>query len=305
MRDHIAESDGDRAVLEHQTLTLTKQLEELRVASDERLGTAKNFALRESNGLKAELSLTKAQLKDVQRREMKLVDELAMAKDNAAAMTSEKGYQLDVSRDAVALVAKYHEACSRLQNLINTSSTISGAASTLVNKVAAVEGERIVSDDLRESTFIKSLESASNFDLGLFGEAVQKTVNLVKKFSRSCKIYRDSARNKISFANFGKGDLASASIHIGAIANSTLRPSSCPRGTQRRSHGQLSTVSTPPSWKLTYSVSAPHNFLKVTEAMQNQVSTREYIIARILRTDEAIATGGEVRRHTSWIRKLI
>lgn len=41
-------------------------------------------------------------------------------------------------------------------------------------------------------------------------------------------------------------------------------------------------------------VSAPHNFLRVTEAMQPQVSSREWLIARISKTDEAVASGGEV-----------
>ena len=41
-------------------------------------------------------------------------------------------------------------------------------------------------------------------------------------------------------------------------------------------------------------VSAPHNFLKVTDTMQEQTKTREWIIARIVRTDEAVASGGEV-----------
>jgi autophagy-related protein 11 len=209
MRDHIAEADGDRAVLEHQNLTLTKQLEDLRVASDEKLGAAKNAAIREVGGLQAELKLTKAQLRDVQRRETILADELAMAKDSASTMRSEQGYQSDVSRDAVALVSKYHEACQRLQTLINNSSTISGTASTFVQKPMTTVQAISQGEDMRESVLVKSLEGASAFDLAGFSDAVQKTIGLVKKWSRSCKTYRDTAKHKISFANFTKGDLVS------------------------------------------------------------------------------------------------
>ncbi|EIW68613.1 hypothetical protein TREMEDRAFT_31582, partial [Tremella mesenterica DSM 1558] len=62
MRDHIAEADGDRAVLEHQNLTLTKQVEDTKVEMEEKLSAAKNTAIRQADGLRAELSFTKAQL---------------------------------------------------------------------------------------------------------------------------------------------------------------------------------------------------------------------------------------------------
>lgn len=36
-------------------------------------------------------------------------------------------------------------------------------------------------------------------------------------------------------------------------------------------------------------VSAPHNFLKIDERWQEKVNTREWIMARIVTTDEAVA----------------
>lgn len=212
MRDHIAEADGDRAVLEHQNLTLVKQLEDAKVEYEQKLSATSNAAVREANGLKAELSFTKAQLRDVQRRETILADELAMAKDTATAITHDRSHQTDVARDAVALASKYHETCQRLLAAINASSTISGTASTIgIRPDTQMTASLTVStkDDMRESVLIRSLAHAQSFDLVMFNEAVQKAINLVKKWSKSCKQYRDLARNKISFANFTKGDLVS------------------------------------------------------------------------------------------------
>ena len=212
MRDHIAEADGDRAVLEHQNLTLTKQMDIIRAEMNETLSAAKNSAVRQSDGLKAELSFTKAQLRDVQRRETIMADELAMAKDAATAMTHEKTYQSDVTRDAVSLATKYFDCCQRLMMAINASATISGTASTYIARphtppsaVMSVSSK----DEMRESVLVRSLATASGFDLAGFADAVQRTINLVKKWSKSCKSYRDLAKNKISFTNFTKGDLVS------------------------------------------------------------------------------------------------
>ncbi|WWC59113.1 uncharacterized protein I303_101661 [Kwoniella dejecticola CBS 10117] len=290
MRDHIAETDGDRAVLEHQNLTLTKQLEDKKVEAEERLNALKNSTIRQVDGLKAELSFTKAQLREVQRKETVLMDELAMAKDTANAVTQEKAYQSDVSKDSIALVTKYHEVCLRLMSAINASTTISGnngntSQSQLVgnsttfrstNRLHPISNDNHLSssmtsnansnkDEMRESVLIRSLESAQNFDLVLFSDAVTRTIGLVKKWSKSCRQFRDLAKNKITFTNFSKGDLALFLPTRNAAAR---------------------------SWAA-FNVSAPHNFLKVTDAMQEQTKTREWIIARIVRTEEAIATGGD------------
>ncbi|WVW78803.1 hypothetical protein I302_100765 [Kwoniella bestiolae CBS 10118] len=281
MRDHIAETDGDRAVLEHQNLTLTKQLEDKKVEVEEKVNAVKNSAIRQVDGLKAELSFTKAQLREVQRKETVLIDELAMAKDSAMAISQEKLYQSDVSKDSIALVTKYHEACSRLLNAINNSTTISGSiggtqSQVIVNNNSIIKSQPLSNsitpngnnsnkDELRESVMIRSLETAQNLDLVVFSEAVTKTIGLVKKWSKSCRQFRDLAKNKISFTNFAKGDLALFLPTRNAAAR---------------------------SWAA-FNISAPHNFLKVTDAMQEQIKTREWIIARIVKTDEAIASGGD------------
>nr|ODO01122.1 hypothetical protein L204_01849 [Cryptococcus depauperatus CBS 7855] len=279
MRDHIAEADGDRAVLEHQHLTLTKELEDLRIEMEKKLSLAQNASIRQIDGLKAELSLTKAQLQDMQRKEMASVDELAITKDYLNAMTQERTHLAEQAKDAVGLVARYHEICLQLQNAINMSTTISGTAvqphsqSPPINQPAARLGATNagISSHLASSSRSDLLESVSlvaaqNFDLHGFSESVTKTIGLVKKWSKSCRQYRDQARNKISFTNFAKGDLALFLPTRNTIAR---------------------------SWAA-FNISAPHNFLKVDDTLQQQIKAREWIIARIIKTDESVALGGEV-----------
>lgn len=178
------------------------------------------------DGLKAELSLTKAQMRELQRKELTLTDELAVARDTMRVLSQEKGHGAEHAREAVSLVTKYYEACQRLLHAINTSTTISGSAAQprsrspqLLNQspskhqisppsdpAAFTSLSASSKDEMRESV---SLVAAQEFDLVEFTEAVTKTIGLVKKWSKSCRQYRDQARNKISFTNFAKGDLVS------------------------------------------------------------------------------------------------
>jgi predicted nucleic acid-binding Zn-ribbon protein len=251
MRDHIAEADGDRAVLEHQNLTLTKELEDLRVGAEQKLSAARNAAVRTADGLKAELSFTKAQLRDAQRRESVLSDELAMAKDAQAAMSHKDAHSSDVAKDAVALASRYHETCARLMGVMAASSTISGSISISPAAPATIQG----------SGLLRSLSTAASFDLDAFADAVNRTIALTKKFNKTCRHYRDQARHKISFTAFGKGDLA---LFL-PTRNANTRP-----------------------W-MAYNVATPHHFLKVPKDKAEGWRARDSIVARITGTDEAVA----------------
>lgn len=195
-RDHLAEADGDRAVLDQQIFTLTKQLDE----ANGKMTSARNTAIREANGLKAELSLTQVQLREARRKEAALADELAMARD-AAAASSQKEQDADVARDAVVLAGRYHDVCASLLKTINTSSTISGAS----------RSKSPVSGSQHESILARSLASASAFDLDDFKEAVARAINAARKFGKTAKYWREQARHRISFTSFEDGDLVSAS----------------------------------------------------------------------------------------------
>lgn len=272
MRDHIAEADGDRAVLEHQNLTLTKELEAARASVNEKLNAAKNASVRREDGLKAELSFTKAQLREVQRRETVLSDELAMAKDASAAIQQKGSHNSELARDAVILAGKYHEACQRLMLAISSSTTISGSLSLpsrakLPPPPALPTGSgstaTSTADMESSSVLVRCLEAASAFELDGFADAVHRTINLARKLSKSLKQYRELSRSKITISNFGKGDLVLFLPTRNAAVN---------------------------AWAA-FNISAPHHFLKVTDAIRQQLVGKDYYLARIIATDEAVVNG--------------
>lgn len=265
MRDRIAEADGDRAVLEHQNLTLTKELEDSRSGVSKKVDELKNSYIRREDGLKAELSFTKAQLREVQRRETVLSDELAMAKDSAAALQNKESHNTELTKDAVVLAGKYHDACQRVMSAIAASTTISGSISLPARaKTPPVATMSTASADLKDSTvLVRSLETASSFDLEAFADAVQRTINLARKLSKSCKQYRELSRNKITISSFGKGDL----VLFLPTRNAAVK-----------------------AWAA-FNISAPHHFLSVTDMIQQQLVGKDYYLARITSTDEAVVNG--------------
>lgn len=250
MRDHIAEADGDRAVLEHQNLTLQKQLEDLKVDMEVKVAAAKNAAVRQADSLTAELRFTKAQLRDCQRRETVLTDELAMAKDTLTASSQKEAHLGEATKDAVALAVKYHDCNQQLMTALTASATINASLSLTKPKPHRIDGGDLTEkatepDEMNESVLLRSLATATAFDLESFSEAVMKLLDLIKKFTRKAKQYRDEAKNKIAFSNFSNGDLVR--LHIYDIVENKLtgynRPCSCLRVTRPHVLGLPSTVS--------------------------------------------------------------
>lgn len=263
MRDHIAEADGDRAVLEHQNLTLTKELETVRSGVAEQLKVAKNASIRREDGLKAELSFTKAQLREVQRRETVMADELAVAKESTSALTQKETHHVELAKDAVMLAGKYHEACHRLMGAIASSTTISGSLSLPPRPRTPPLAPTASADLLDSNVLSRCLAAASNFDVDSFADAVTRTINLARKLSKSCKQYRELSRNKITISSFGKGDLVLFLPTRNAAVN---------------------------AWAA-FNISAPHHFLRVTDKIRQQLVGKDYYLARIVATDEAIVNG--------------
>lgn len=218
IRDRIAEVDGDRAILEHQNANLHQELEDLKVGIEEKLSSTRNTAIRQVDGYKAELSLSKAQLRDAQRREAILADELAMLKDNANAISSDRSHQSEVAKDAVATVTRYYETCRPLLRLVNAAASSKRAGSDEPGKEDTIEKPRALSpistapssSDMRESVLIRGLASAQAFDLDGFSEAINKLVGRLKRYTKGYKHMRDVARNRIAFSDFQKGDVVSS-----------------------------------------------------------------------------------------------
>ena len=220
IRDRIAEVDGDRAILEHQNANLHKELEDLKVGMEERLNSTRNTAIRQVDGYKAELSLSKAQLRDAQRREAVLSDELAMLKDNANAIVSDRSHQSEVAKDAVATVTRYYETCRPLFRMANAAASSRRPGSDEPGKEDLPDQPRPLSpisaapssSEMRDSVLIRGLASAQAFDLEGFSEAITKVVTRLKRYTKGYKHMRDVARNKIAFSDFQKGDVVSCCV---------------------------------------------------------------------------------------------
>jgi len=278
IRDHLTEADGDRAVLEHQNLTLAKEIEDLRKQSESEVASAKNSSAREIDGLKAELGLAKAQLREAQRLRTKLQDELGQERDALTYARKETIRQREIGRDAIRAASSFHDCVSRLHSAIQSSATISGS-SVLIHRsgsgpVQAAGGENqghqqpslgvTLSEspdmDESESALLHELAALKTYDLATFSDAVTRTMSLVKKWQKSCKQYRDKAKDKLAFSNFSKGDLA---LFL-PTRNSTVKP-----------------------WAA-FNISSPHNFLKPTPAMEEQIKVRDWIVARIVKIEEDV-----------------
>lgn len=265
MRDRIAEADGDRAVLEHQNLNLSKQLEDMRLNVEDKLANARNTAIRQADGLKAELSFSKAQLRDAQRREAVLSDELAMLKESADALSSDRTHQSEIAKDAVAVASRYYETCRPLLRVVNAAATSKRIGSDDVDKdndrppsSASVARS---SSDMRESVLIRSLASAKAFDLDAFAETINRVVVRLKRYTKGYKHMRDISRTKITFTDFQKGDVA--------LFLPTRDPS-------RRSYAA-------------FNVNAPHHFLKADGNRREWSDNRDWIMARITTCEEVVA----------------
>jgi hypothetical protein len=302
MRDRIAEADGDRAVLEHQNVTLNKEVEDLKRDLGEKLTAARNAAIRQADGLKAELALSKAQLREAQRREAVLSDEMAMLKDSANALTSDRGHQAEVARDAVALVTKYYETCRPLLKTLNTAAaskrTGSDEAEKEKYKPRSTSPVSVAhsTTSMRESVLVRSLASAQTFDLEALTDAVSKVITRTKRYQKGYKLMREVSRSKISYTDFQRGDVVSGRALMSLTTVLTAQALFLPtRDPSRRlwaafnggSYGDL------PSCKADSSVNAPHHFLKADENMKEEAKSRDWIMARITSTEESVA--GEVR----------
>jgi len=224
MRDRIAEADGDRAVLEHQNLNLSKQVEDMKIELADQLTAVRNNATRQADGFKAELAMSKAQLREAQRKEAVLSDELATTKDSATAVASEKAHQAEVARDAVALATKFYDTCRPLFRILNAAASSSKRNGS---DEAEKEKEEIGKDkgrsaspmsatqsthSIRDSVLIRSLASAQQFDLEAFAEVVNKVVLRSKRYQKGYKHSQIICKNRITFTDFQKGDLVSCPL---------------------------------------------------------------------------------------------
>ena len=219
MRDHIAEADGDRAVLEHQYLELKaaledaqRQLKDTQAQSD----TANSDAV----GLREELQRVEHELREARHVERSLREDLRVGRSSQADLEQRVEESSRLIAQLLDVAVAFRQTHVKALNAIHTMTshpTSSKAAGSLSMSESALGGLRrgaVIVNHVDEPFPIDpadpaaGLEALRAFDHDQFLEAVNKVAQTLRKWQKQCKEYREKAKGKISFRNFTKGDLA-------------------------------------------------------------------------------------------------
>ncbi|CAE6533282.1 unnamed protein product [Rhizoctonia solani] len=184
LRDHIAETDGDRAVLE-------QQVAELRHALDNRNST--------------EIQKLQLQVSRLEEDKQQLEATLSSSKENMIRLAA-------VAHD---LYAGQTQALSVAQNLLKASRANSNGLDVNPNQsleapfppTTAIELPPPLPgfDPAHPQTTINALEA---LDSKLLEDVVAKIGTNARKYLKLSKEYRERSKSKITFRNFARGDLA-------------------------------------------------------------------------------------------------
>lgn len=221
LRDHIAEADGDRAVLEHQFSELREQLEDANRQLKEAHANV-DLTNADAMGLREELQRVEHELREARHVERLLLEDatagrvsqsdLEQSLENSGRLLAQ---MLDVAiafrnahSKAMSMVRAYttHPNVKQGQHQSNHPHMVESAFSPpppLRHDVIAEEPSPIDPSDP-----VGALELLRAFDHDHFLDAVAKTGTVIRKWQKQCKEYRERAKGKISFRNFAKGDLA-------------------------------------------------------------------------------------------------
>ena len=214
MRDHIAEADGDRAILEQQFFEVKaaydnaeRQLKESKSQID--------VLHADAAGLREELQRTEHELREAKHVERVLRNDLSEGR------ASQSDYEQRISeRDrlvaqllnvAIALHQSNSKASQVLQPLsVHPATTGKAGAGNGVDSLILPPRIPLGDDPLPidPSDPAAALELLRSYDFDGFAEIVSKVASVVRKWQKQCKEYRERSKGKISFRNFAKGDLA-------------------------------------------------------------------------------------------------
>ncbi|THH11415.1 hypothetical protein EW145_g646 [Phellinidium pouzarii] len=270
MRDHIAEADGDRAVLEQRFFEARTQLDQ----NERQLKEAHariDISHADAAGLREELQRTEHELREARHIERVLRNDLSEGRASQSDFEQKIGDRdrlvaqiLDVG---IALRDSHTKAFSTLQPLsVHPATALKNG--TNPSESVILSPPRLSMPPLREEATpidptdpAAALEILRAYDLDAFSEIVVKVCSVVRKWQKQCREYRERAKGKITFRNFAKGDLA---LFL-PTRNSVSKP-----------------------WAA-FNVSFPHYFLNAAGRLAEQLKTREWIVARITSITEKIA----------------
>ncbi|KAI0767884.1 hypothetical protein BC629DRAFT_1596149 [Irpex lacteus] len=270
MRDHIAEADGDRAVLEHQYLELKATLENTERQLKDARAQAEMYS-SDAVGLREELQRVEHELREARHTERLLRDDLRAGRASQSDFEQKQensgrliAQMLDV---ALAFRESHIKALQAIQTMTShpSSSAKTGISpnmseSTFGGLRRSIAISFVEPPPIDPSDPTAALDALRTFDHDQFLEAINKAGQTIRKWQKQCKDYREKAKGKISFRNFAKGDLA---LFL-PTRNSVTKP-----------------------WAA-FNVSFPHYFLKPNGHLGEQLKTREWIVARITSITEGV-----------------
>lgn len=218
MRDHIAEADGDRAILEQQFFEVKAAFDNV----ERQLKEAKSeieVLHADAAGLREELQRSEHELSEARHVERVLRTDLsegrASQSDFERKINDRDRLVAQILNVAIALHHSSSKAMSILQPLslhpgANPKNGTNVADSILFSPLPRVPNvssgdEPSPIDPTDPATALDLLRA---YDLDAFSEVVGKVTSVIRKWQKQCKEYRERSKGKISFRNFAKGDLA-------------------------------------------------------------------------------------------------
>lgn len=221
LRDHIAEADGDRAVLEHQFSELRAQLED---ANRQLMEARTNMDLTNADaiGLREELQRVEHELREARHAERLLLEDVAAGRVSQCDIEQSlenSGRLLAQMLDAAIAFRNAHSKALSMVRAYTTHPNVKLGQSqnshphlmeSAFSPPSSLRHDMIAEEPspIDPSDPVGALELLRVFDHDHFLDAVAKTGTVIRKWQKQCKEYRERAKGKISFRNFAKGDLA-------------------------------------------------------------------------------------------------
>ncbi|KAF7316529.1 ATG11 domain-containing protein [Mycena indigotica] len=268
IRDHIAEADGDRAVLERQFHEL-KAVQEHTLRQLDGARAEVEVATADAQGKREELARIERELREARHAERVLREDLRAGRASQSSFEQrleDSGRLVAQILDVALAFRNAHVKALQATQLMNshpgtTAKSTAGLAESFSPSIRhGIISQLDEPSPIDPSEPATALEVLRSFDHDHFLEAITKTGSTIRKWQKQCKEYRERAKGKISFRNFAKGDLA---LFL-PTRNSVSKP-----------------------WAA-FNVSFPHYFLQATGHLAEQLKTREWIVARITSITERV-----------------
>ena len=219
IRDHIAEADGDRAVLERQFFEL-KAVQEHTERQVKDLRAEIEIANADAVGLREELRRVEHELRDAKHVERLLREDLKAGRSSQSEFERRAEEKEQLIAQILDVAITFRNAQVKALHTAQALSTLPpsgskhGHAHLAESMTLTSMRHHNVMDQTGEPSPIDpsdpmaALEVLREFDHDHFLEAIVKTGSTIKKWQKQCREYRERAKGKISFRNFAKGDLA-------------------------------------------------------------------------------------------------